>query len=306
MAATTGPDARVRTSARRASGVLAFCRDAVERFIAADGTSHTRALAYQSMFVVLSGFIGFVGLVSVVDLGQVRATVEHLALTLAPGPSGRLLVEAARQGASGGVSAMIAGLGAALVASTLAMAQVERSANRILGSRHDRRAARRYIVAFALAVSAGILLAAGALMLGAGSAIAGGAGWNGGIETAWAIARWPLGTLFAFAGVYLLYRMAPRERRASNRALLAGAVVAVALWGLFTALLSLYFSISSESSQTYGPLLAIVALLFWSVLSSLALHLGLSVAAELTARSTLRDADTVTLPDAATVATADR
>jgi YihY family inner membrane protein len=305
VAATTEPDVRI-SRPLRPSGLLGFCRDAVERFIAGDGTSHTRALAYQSMFMVLSGFIGFVGLVSVIDLRQVRGTVEQLAQTLAPGPSGRLLVEAAQQGAEGGASAMVAGLGAALVAATLAMAQVERSANRILGSRHDRRAARRFAVAFLLAVSAGILMAAGALMLGAGSAIAGGAGWDSGIQAAWSIARWPLGTLVAFAGVYLLYRFAPRERRASSRALLAGAAVAVALWGAFTGLLSAYFSISSESSQTYGPLLAVVALLLWSVLSSLALHLGLAVSGELASRSELRNGGAVTLPDSATVATAGR
>jgi YihY family inner membrane protein len=288
--------------ARRATGAVALARDVVERFVAADGTSHTRALAYQSMFVVLSGFIGFIGLVSVVDLPRVRATVQQLATSLAPGPSGRLLIEAARQGARGGTAATVAGLGAALVAGTLAMAQIERSANRIAASRHDRPAARRYGVAFLLALSAGILLAAGGLILAGGEAIARGAGWDSRLETAWSVVRWPLGFLVAYIGVCLLYRLAPRRCIASTRGLLAGSLVAVVLWAAFTGALTLYFSISSGSSQTYGPLLSIIALLLWSVLSSLALHLGIAVGVEMTSRGRSSDA-TVALPESPTMAT---
>jgi YihY family inner membrane protein len=286
----------------RRRGVARSVRDIVERFVAADGTSHTRALAYQSMFVVLSGFIGFVGIASVFDLSQVRSTVEQLATTLSPGPSSRLLVEAAHQGARDGTAALIAGLGSALIAGTLAMAQIERSANRILGSRHDRRALRRFGVALLLALSAGVLMAASALILGGGHAIATGAGWESGAATAWSIGRWPLGVLVAFGAVWLLFRTAPRRPPRTRGSVPVGAFVAVALWVAFTGLLSLYFSVSNQSSQTYGPLLAIIALLLWCVLSSLALHLGLAVAAELDA--TRSQDRMISVPDSAAVATA--
>jgi uncharacterized BrkB/YihY/UPF0761 family membrane protein len=61
-----------------------------------------------------------------------------------------------------------------------------------------------------------------------------------------------------------------------------GAAVAIVLWLAFTAGLALYLSIGG--GRTYGSLIAIVALLLWSVLSSLALHLGLSVAYEIESR----------------------
>jgi uncharacterized BrkB/YihY/UPF0761 family membrane protein len=41
-----------------------------------------------------------------------------------------------------------------------------------------------------------------------------------------------------------------------------------------------WFSISS-SSQTYGPLVTVIALLLWAGATSFALHLGMAVAAEL-------------------------
>ena len=251
----------------------------MERFREADGTSHVRALAYQSMFVLISGFIGLVGLASAFDLPRVRGIVGQMAGTLSPGPSGQLLREAARQGSNGGATAMVVGLLAALLAGTLAMAQVERSANRLAGRSEDRPFAKRYGVAFVLALSAGVLLGAGGLALAGGRAISEGVGWEGAALTVWTVARWPLGVAVAAVGIYLLFRTAPRERVGSPAALAAGTAAAVALWFLFSLALGLYFTLSSNAA--YGPLLSVIALLLWSSLSSLALHLGLAVTVEL-------------------------
>jgi uncharacterized BrkB/YihY/UPF0761 family membrane protein len=240
-----------------------------------------RALAYESAFVLMSGFIGLIGLASVLGIEQVRLTVQHMASTLSPGPSARLLQQAAAQGASGGASAAIFGLGAALTAGTLAAAQVERSANRLAGV-EDRPVVRRFVTAFFLALSAGVLLAAGGSMIAAGDSLASGLGWKDEAATIWAIARWPLGALVVAAAIAVLFRTAPARPVRPARAAVVGAAVAIVLWLAFTAGLALYLSIGG--GRTYGSLIAIVALLLWSVLSSLALHLGLSVAYEIESR----------------------
>jgi YihY family inner membrane protein len=266
-----------RAVRRRGGSELAS--SSVKRFREADGTSHVRALAYQSMFVLLSGFIGLVGLASAFDLPRVRGIVEQMANTLSPGPSGQLLREAARQGANGGTTAMVIGLLAALLAGTLAMAQVERSANRLVGRTEDRPFGQHYGVAFVLSLSAGVLLAAGGLALAGGRAISEGVGWEGAALTVWTVVRWPLGVAVAAIGIYVLFRTAPRQRIGSRAALAAGTAASVALWFLFSLALGLYFSLSGNAA--YGPLLSVIALLLWSFLSSLALHLGLAVTAEL-------------------------
>ena len=256
-----------------------FARASFKRFLEADGTSHVRALAFGSMFVLLSGFIGLVGLASAFDLPRIRGIVEGMAVTLSPGPSGRLLREAAQQGANGGTTALVLGLSSALFAGTLAMAQVERSANRLAGRSDDRPLRQRFSIAFVLALSAGMLLAAGGLVLAGGRAISEGIGWEGAALTIWTVARWPLGIALAAAGIYILFRTAPRDRIGSDAALAGGTATAVVLWILFSLALGLYFSLSSNAA--YGPLLSVVALLLWSSLSSLALHLGLAVTVEL-------------------------
>jgi len=270
---------------------------AVDRFREADGTSHGRALAYQTVFVVISGFIGLVGLASVLDVRAVRGTVIEMAKQLAPGPSTRLLEEAVRNGSSGAGTAMALGLGSALVAGVFAMAQFERSANRIAGRRDDRDTARRWLVATGLALSAGVAIAAALLMIGGGQAIASGFGWEGGAATAWSVLRWPLGIVLATAGMYLLLRAAPAARLAGSRGLLIGAVVAVALWLIFTLGLSVYFSTGSAQQEAYGSLLAVIALVVWAGATSLAVHLGMAVAAELGASG----ASAVSVPEAGSV-----
>ena len=57
-------------------------------------------------------------------------------------------------------------------------------------------------------------------------------------------------------------------------------LVSLLSWVLFTIALTVWFSVSS-GSQTYGPLLSVIALLLWAGATSLALHLGMALSAEL-------------------------
>jgi uncharacterized BrkB/YihY/UPF0761 family membrane protein len=81
---TAGHCARMDTSARQPStltrirerGGGRFVQDVIRRFRRADGTSHTRSLAYQSMLVLLPAFIGAVGLASLLVARQLRGVVQ--------------------------------------------------------------------------------------------------------------------------------------------------------------------------------------------------------------------------------------
>jgi YihY family inner membrane protein len=271
---TTLPAAPVRSAG-------AFTKDVIRHFRRADGTSHARGLAYQVMLVVIPGLIALVGLASLLHIAEVRSTVQHLVEMLSPGPSGKLLTEAAAQGASGGATAAIVGLIGALLAGMFAVAQVERSANRLSGLDHDRPTVKRYTLAFFLAIPVGILLSVGVILIGAGGPVVDGLGLEDGARVVWEVLRWPLGLLVAGAGIMLLLRVAPVRRLGSTRHLMAGTAIAVVLWAVFTGLLSLYFALSNSTSQTYGPLLAVIALLLWAGATSLALHLGITACVEL-------------------------
>ncbi len=255
--------------------------DVIRRFRAADGTSHARALAYQAVLAVIAGFIAIVGVSSLLRVREVRSVVQHIVSSVSPGPSGRLLQEAATQGATNGTTAVILGLAAALITGMFAVAQVERSADRLQGIETDRPTARRYGLAFVLAIPVGALLATGGLMIGAGAAVTDALGLTGAGALAWDVVRWPLGLVIVGAGLLLLLRVAPSGRLGSTRHLMVGTAVALVLWAVFTGLLGAYFAVSSSASQTYGPLLSVVALMLWALLTSFALHLGIATTVEL-------------------------
>jgi YihY family inner membrane protein len=269
----------------------------VQRFLRADGMSHARALAYETMLIVFSGFIGLLGIASLIDFEQIRATVTELGRAIAPGPSGELLREAAASGARHATTAAVVGLAGAAFAGTIAMAEVERTGNRIAGLGRDRRPVFRYVMAFVLAITVGLLFVAGAMVLGAGRAIPTGFGWTDELRGIWSVARWPVGVVVVAAAILLLFRFAPKASLGPWRSLFAGTLVAVVLWVAFTGLLSLYFSIASDSSP-YGPLLAVIALMLWSLLGSLALGIGMTTAVELSdAWHRSGEEGTVTLPE---------
>ena len=278
MRTASDADVSVMTEVHR-RGVGRLAGDVFRRFRDADGMSHARALGYQGMFAMMSGFIGLVGLASVLGVDWLRGTVVELAKSIAPGPAGQLLQDAARQSSGGGTAAVI-GLGAALFSGALAMAQIERSANRLSGRTQDRPGAGRFLIAFGIALSAGVLTALGLLILGGGRAVATGFGWSGAASTVWMVLRWVLGIAAAAAGISLLFRWAPDRPLGPRRARFAGVVVSLVLWVLLTLALTAWFAVSS-SSQTYGPLVSVIALLLWAGATSIALHLGMSLTAEL-------------------------
>jgi hypothetical protein len=72
---------RARGATRRSrrcagSGRRRLALDSVARFRAADGLSHSRALAFQFTLTVLPALIAVVGLAEAVDQGSLRRVVE--------------------------------------------------------------------------------------------------------------------------------------------------------------------------------------------------------------------------------------
>ncbi|MDQ3609745.1 MAG: YihY/virulence factor BrkB family protein [Actinomycetota bacterium] len=264
--------------------------DAIARFRAADGFSHARALAFQATLTLLPALIALVGLAAALDQDQsgLRRVLQETVEAIAPGSIGALLTDALRQGSSSaaresGETALVAGLAAALLAGTSAMAQVERGANRIYGVEQDRPFVRRYLAALGLAVTAGALVLLALAALVGGAAIRDAAGWDEGFDTAWAIARWPVGLTCTVAAIALLFELAPNRRQPEPSWLAFGSGAAAALWVAFMVLLIAYIEATGTFGSTYGSLAGTIGVLLWTFGSSCALFGGLALAAQLEA-----------------------
>ncbi len=272
----------------RRTGRRRLALDAVARFRAADGFSHSRALAFQATLTLLPGLIAVVGLAAALEVETFTRVVRETIQQLAPGAIGEIFTDALRQGTSAarqetGETALAGGAIAAALAGTTAMAQVERGANRIYGTEQDRPFLRKYLTAALLAASAGTLAVLSLVVLVGGEVIRDSVGWGGTIDAVWAVARWPVGVALAVGAIALLFEHAPRRRQPEASWLAFGAATSAVLWLGFMAVLVLYVELTGTFGATYGPIAGTIGVLLWTFLSAVALFLGLAFAAQLEA-----------------------
>jgi YihY family inner membrane protein len=272
----------------RRTGRKQLALDAVDRFRAADGFSHSRALAFQVTLTLLPALIAVVGLAAALEIDSFTVVVRETIQQLAPGAIGEIFTDALKQGTSAvrqesGETALTGGAIAAAVAGTTAMAQVERGANRIYGTETDRPFLRKYLTAAVLAGTAGTLAVLSITVLVGGTIIRDNVGWGETIDGVWVVIRWPLGVALAVAMMALLMEHAPRRRQPEASWLAFGATLAAVLWLVFMAVLVLYVEATGSFGTTYGPIAGTIGVLLWTFLSSVALFLGVAFAAQLEA-----------------------
>jgi YihY family inner membrane protein len=271
----------------RRTGRRRLVVDSLVRFRAADGFSHSRALAFQVTLTLLPALIAVVGLAAALGQDDFTRIVRDTIQDLTPGAPGEILTEALRHGSESGhesgETALIAGGVAALLAGMSAMGQVERGANRIYGVERDRPFVWKYLVGLGLALTAGVLALLSLVVLMGGAAIRDTLDWGETLDVVWRIARWPLGVVFAIASVALLFEYSPRRRQPEASWLAFGAGVSALLWLVFMGVLALYMDVTDSFGATYGPIAGTIGVLLWAFLTSIALFVGLAFAAQLEA-----------------------
>ncbi len=286
-------------TALRRYGSWRLARDSFVRFRYADGFSHARALALQTVLCLVPLAIAAVGLSSVLHTEDAGRVIELTIRGLTPSGPGQAVVDdvlsgSRRRAGDGGQLALWLGLLFAVSNVTTALCQVERGANRIYGNERDRPFLAKYARGLVMSALAGFPLGLSFVLtvLGADLTRALGEVYDLAPTTVrtWEILRWPVGVLLAVLATSAIFRLSPRRRQPGYTWLAFGAVVYLALWNLATWGLSLYVGASGSFTSVYGPLSAIVSLLLWSYLTSMALFLGLSFAAQLEAvRAGVRD-----------------
>jgi YihY family inner membrane protein len=267
-------------------GRTRLLRDALQRLRLSDGFSHSRSLAFMVSLAAIQGMIAMIGLARAFGERHISTVILRVVEAAAPGPVADLLTTAIRQAQETGAHHNFTGLALGtigwLVTTTTAMGQLERGLNRLYGVEQDRPTVQKYGRALVLAISVGTLLAVSVALVAFGRTLShsiDGGSWARAISTT----AWPVGLGLALAGVALLFRTCPHRSQPAWSWLAFGAAVAVALWGLATLGMGLFFAHSASFGHTYGPLAGVVALLVWSLLSSIAVFYGAAIAAQLEA-----------------------
>ncbi|MFF7178057.1 YhjD/YihY/BrkB family envelope integrity protein [Streptomyces sp. NPDC008121] len=278
-------------TALRRYGRWSLARDSFIRFRYADGFSHSRALALQTVLSLVPLAIAAIGLSGALHTEGIGRVAELTIRRITSGPSQQMVDEALRlsrqHAGDGGQAALWLGLLFSLSNVTTSLCQVERGANRIYGTERDRPFLHKYLRGALMAVLAGLPLGLSFLLTVLGShltqAFAEVYHLGPGAIQAWEALRWPAGVLLAVLATSAIFRLSPRRDQPGYTWLAFGAVLYLVLWNAATWGLSLYVSASSSFTSVYGPLSAIMALLLWSYLTSLALFIGVAFAAQLEA-----------------------
>ena len=187
--------------------------------------------------------------------------------------------------AEGGGRALI-GIGAviALWTATSAMTSLIRGLNVVYDREETRGFVRLRLTALAMLVSMLVALALvfGLLVLGPvlSGAIGSALNLEGAFEAIWWTAQWPIlvgGLLLCFGAILYL---GPNFEERYFRFLTLGATVALVLWLFGSGLFALYVSNFGSYNKAWGSLAAVIVMLTWLWLSSLALLLGGAINAE--------------------------
>ncbi len=260
------------------------------RFRYGDGFSHARAFALQLALAAVPLVIAGAGLATALGGESFAEVVARTVMAISPGSSDSLLAEVLAgtdEGSERGEVVVVLGLATAFAAATSAFAQLERGANRIYGTKRDRKVLRKYGRAALLTATAGVAMTAGLLLIVAGEpfgeAMEAVYRWGDGVEEVWDALRWPLGLAALVVAVTLLFRYAPRRSQPGLSWLAVGAAVTVLAWLAGSGLLALYVVVAAGFDDTYGPLTAIMALLLWANITGIALLAGIALAAQLEA-----------------------
>ena len=128
-----------------------------------------------------------------------------------------------------------------------------------------------------MALVAVALVATGPVAEAVGNAI----GAGGAAVTLWNIAKWPVLLAVVITMFSLLYYASPNVKLPSYRWITWGAVVAIVIWIVASALFAVYVANFGNYNKTYGTLGGVVTFLVWLWITNLAVLLGAELNAEL-------------------------
>jgi membrane protein len=266
---------------------LAVVVRGVKSALADNVTNLASAVAYNAFLAIPSALLVALGGFSLLaGPSAVQTIMTHLSSVMPKSAVSLLGSSLTRttQAHSGGVAMIVIGLVLALWSLSGAMQTVMWATNMAYQRDETRNFAKKRLIAVSMIISIvfAFALVFCLLVLGphmtdwVGSAI----GNKTVVTWAWWIGQWPIlivGLLTAFAIVLFL---APNVSTPKWQFISPGAVFAVVVWLIASALFALYTSQFASYNKTWGSLSAVIVMLTWLWLSALALLLGAEINAE--------------------------
>ena len=268
---------------------------AIKSGLADNVTNLAAAVAYNAflaipsvLLIALGGFSLLAGPSAVHTITSHLSTVMPKAAVSLLGPS----LTRTTQAHSGGLIMIVVGVALALWSLSVAMQTVMWATNLAYETDETRGFVKKRLVALAMILCAVVSFALVFILLILGphmtTWVASAIGHDTAVTWVWWVAQWPIllaGLSTAFA--ITLY-LAPNVVPPTWRFVTPGAVFAVIVWLIASGAFAFYTSRFSSYNKTWGSLAAVIIMLTWLWLSSLALLLGAEINAETERSRSLR------------------
>ena len=252
----------------------------------------TDLAAGLTYYAILSLFPAMIALLSLVGLvGQGKQTVTTLlgiaeqvgAGSMVSSIEGPLTALANKPQAAG--FAFVIGLATALWSASGYVGSFGRAMNRMYEVREGRPFWKLRPVMLLVTLVSLILVALVAIALvvtgPAADAIGSALGIGSTAVTVWNVAKWPVILLVVVFIVAVLYWSTPNVKQPKFRWISVGALVAIIVWIIASALFGFYVANFSSYNKTYGALAGVVVFLLWLWITNLALLFGAELDSEL-------------------------
>jgi membrane protein len=112
------------------------------------------------------------------------------------------------------------------------------------------------------------------------SAVAGPLGVGSTAQTVWSIAKWPVMLLVVVLMFGVLFHAAPNVKLPCMKWVTPGALFAIVVWLIVSALFAVYVANFGSYDKTYGTLGGVIVMLIWLWITNLALLFGHQLNAE--------------------------
>jgi membrane protein len=277
---------------------LAVTKRAGKEMLNDNMTMIASALAYSSFFAIPSVLLAAVGLFTLlVGPSTIDTVIQHLGQVMPPQATQLIRGSLVRldNKPSAGLTITILGFVLAFWSMTGAMTSYMTAVNLAYDRKDRRNFVKKRVTALAMVacVGAAFLLIAVLLIFGAPieKALGDALGIQSSLKYVWWVAQWPIliaGLLAAFA---TLLWLGPDVDHPRWRFLTIGSAIAVAAWLIASGAFAVYTSKFGSYNKTWGSLAAVIIMLTWLWLTSLALLFGAEFNAELERSRELRQGE---------------
>lgn len=276
------------TGADTGTGLLATLKRTVREYSEDNMSDWAAALTYYGL---LSLFPALIALVSILGLfGDPQSTTRSLTdIVTRLGPSsaadtfeGPIRSITSNRGAAGVL--FFVGLGAAIWSASGYIGAFTRAANIVYETPEGRPFWKLRPLQLLVTLAMVVLLALVALALvmtgPVVDTVASAIGIGSTAVTVWEIAKWPVMLAVVVLMFAVLYHVTPNVKLPGFKWVTPGAVLAIVVWLVASALFAFYVANFGSYDKTYGTLGGVVVLLVWFWITNVALLLGMELNSE--------------------------